>query len=448
MSAVPVLLRIFTGSIWFGLQAYWGGQAVRVLFGAIIPGFAHMKNFFSESSHLATNDFIGLVIWFAGFIPLVLIPPEKLQIPFAISFLLFAMSAFGLLIWSVHNAGGAGTMFTEAKTTINLGWGIMYGITAIIGSWGSGTLGQSDWTRYAKRRFAPTLSQLIAAPLTITVTAVIGIIVTSAARDIVGETVWSPIILLADVQELYHSSPRARAGVFFASVGMVSTQLAISVVLNSVSTGMDMAGLFPRYINIIRGSYIMAIIGIAIQPWQLVATASKFLSVVSGFGVVMAPLTGVMLADYHIVRRHKLKLQDLYTGNSSSIYWYYHGFNWRGPVAFLMGCWPLLPGMDASVNQLTTPSLQGWLKLYNLTFIVGIAMSFTWMVILCYFFPPPGLGIDKPFVGMGGGAQSDTSHDYVVERVEQKEFNDASYRCSVSTGAADDKGFKGDVHQV
>lgn len=120
-------------------------------------------------------------------------------------------------------------MFTEAKTTINLGWGVMYGITAIIGSWGSGTLGQSDWTRYAKRRFAPTLSQLIAAPLTITVTAVIGIIVTSAARDIVGETVWSPIILLADVQELYHSSPRARAGVFFASVGMVSTQLAVSI---------------------------------------------------------------------------------------------------------------------------------------------------------------------------------------------------------------------------
>ena len=52
----------------------------------------------------------------------------------------------------------------------------------------------------------------------------------------------------------------------------------------------------------------MAIIGIAVQyaflpskkkkkanflerPWQLNATASKFLSVLSGFGIVMAPLT-------------------------------------------------------------------------------------------------------------------------------------------------------------
>lgn len=61
-----------------------------------------MKNTFSESSHLETKDFIGLVIWFAAFIPLVLIPPERLQIPFTISFLLFASSSFGLLIWYAH----------------------------------------------------------------------------------------------------------------------------------------------------------------------------------------------------------------------------------------------------------------------------------------------------------------------------------------------------------
>jgi len=58
-----------------------------------------MKNYFAASSHLATKDFIGLVIWMAAFIPLVLVPPERLQIPFAISFALFASSCIGLLIW-------------------------------------------------------------------------------------------------------------------------------------------------------------------------------------------------------------------------------------------------------------------------------------------------------------------------------------------------------------
>jgi NCS1 family nucleobase:cation symporter-1 len=36
-----------------------------------------------------------------AFIPLVLVPPEKLQIPFAISFVMFAGSCIGLLIWYV-----------------------------------------------------------------------------------------------------------------------------------------------------------------------------------------------------------------------------------------------------------------------------------------------------------------------------------------------------------
>lgn len=103
----------------------------------------------------------------------------------------------------------------------------MYGITAVLGAWGGGTIGQSDWTRYADRPLAPTLSQMVVAPLTITVTAIFGIIVTSAAMDITGNLVWNPIELLGMIQELNHSSPRARAGVFFASLGLVSSQLMV-----------------------------------------------------------------------------------------------------------------------------------------------------------------------------------------------------------------------------
>lgn len=121
----------------------------------------------------------------------------------------------------------------------------MFGITAILGAWGAGTLGQSDWTRYSRRRFAPTLSQLLAAPITITVTAIVGIVVTSAARDILGTVVWNPIYLLADIQEEYHSDPKVRAGVFFASLGLVSSQLAVSlfqIPFDLLLTALDIRG--------------------------------------------------------------------------------------------------------------------------------------------------------------------------------------------------------------
>ncbi|KAJ5303140.1 hypothetical protein N7476_009939 [Penicillium atrosanguineum] len=398
-SYFPVILRSFVSCMWFGMQAFWGGQATRVMIGAIIPGFAHMPNYFSASSHLQTKDFIGLLIWMGAFIPGLLIRPEKLQIPFVVCFTFFCGSCFGLLIWGVSQAHGPGSMFHEPASTPNVGWAFMFGITAILGSWGSGTLGQSDWTRYANRRFAPTLSQLIASPITIAVTATIGIIVTSTSRDIMGGDIeWNPIYLLADIQDFYHSSPGVRAAVFFASIGLVFSQFSISVVLNSVSCGMDMAGLWPKYINIRRGGYIMACIGIATQPWQLISTADKFLSVLSGFGVFMAPATGIMLADYHLVRRYKLKLGDLYTGDSSSIYWFSGGVNWRAFVAFFAGMWSLLPGMVGTVNSYSGGQWTGWVRLYNLTFLVGLAMSFLIFWVLNYLFPPTGLGQESPFM--------------------------------------------------
>lgn len=39
--------------------------------GAIIPGFAHMKNTIPLSSHITTNDLIGVIIWYIFYIPLV-----------------------------------------------------------------------------------------------------------------------------------------------------------------------------------------------------------------------------------------------------------------------------------------------------------------------------------------------------------------------------------------
>jgi nucleobase:cation symporter-1, NCS1 family len=119
-------------------------------------------------------------------------------------------------------------MLHEPGIAENTGWAFMFGIIAILGAWGAGTLGQSGWTRYANRRGAPKLSQLVVAPITIAVTAIIGIIVTSASRDILGgDIVWNSLYLLSDTQQCYHSSLRTRAGVFFASLGLVSLQLAV-----------------------------------------------------------------------------------------------------------------------------------------------------------------------------------------------------------------------------
>ncbi|KZO95911.1 hypothetical protein CALVIDRAFT_549801 [Calocera viscosa TUFC12733] len=423
---IPVVIRSFTACMWAGLQLFWCGQSIKALIGAIIPEFEDgpLKDPFSETSQLAKNDFIGFIIALTLFAFLILVPPEKMQRPFIASFTTFVGTMFGMLIWAVHtNHGSAGPLFKSAATTDEVGWGIMYGITAMIGSWGAGCLGQSDWTRYANRRGAPTMSQLIFAPIFITITALIGVVVTSCTVEILQlETIiWNPIDLLPVIQQFYGNSSAARAAVFFASIGLVLSQLAITVVLNSVSCGMDMAGLAPRWINIRRGGYIMIVVGVLSQPWTLVATAQRFLTVLSGFGVFMAPFTGVMLADYLVVRKRKLKLSDLYRGDSSSIYWYSNGFNWRGFLAFGLGTVWLLPGLIATGGGYNIPV--GWLRLFNLTFILGTVFSFTAFLVINYISPPPGLGEAAPFY-LDGDADYATKADLKADSRDEESATD------------------------
>ncbi|KII93910.1 hypothetical protein PLICRDRAFT_694993 [Plicaturopsis crispa FD-325 SS-3] len=388
----PVLIRTFTTIFWDGLQAYWGGQAMTVTIGAIIPGLAHMKQTLAGGT-LLTKDLIGMVIYYIFFVTIMRIPPERLQKPFIISSCMFGGTLIGLLAWGVTNAHGAGPLFKEAGEPAHgsIGWSMMFGITSVLGAWGGGTLGQSDWTRYADRPFAPTMSQLVAAPFTIIVCAVVGIIVTSCGEQILGELIWEPFQLLAALQDFYGDSSRARAGIFFAGLGCVCAQLGISIVLNSVSAGMDMAGLSPRYMNIRRGAYILAFLGLASNPWQYLSNASTFLTVLSGFGIFLAPFTGVMLSDYLLVRRCVIKLEDCYIGDSRSLYWYFHGFHWRALLAWTIGVFPTMPGFIMSVRDATT--YNGWIRLFNIAFFVGLVVSFAAFTVICWISPPPGVGV-------------------------------------------------------
>lgn len=123
-----------------------------------------------------------------------------------------------------------------------------------------------------------------------------------------------------------------------------------------------------------------------------------------------------MLADYHFVRRHKLKLDHLYCGDKTSIYWFHHGFNWRAFAVFILCSWPFirtvhlyrsanrntltnpLAGLIAKVNAYNETHYQAWVRLYNLTFIVGVAWSFALFAVLNITAPAQGLHEDTPFI--------------------------------------------------
>jgi len=126
-------------------------------------------------------------------------------------------------------------------------------------------------------------------PVGFFITSFIGVVVTSSAQYMYGEAIWDPLQLLEKID--------SRPAVFFIALAFALATLATNLCANSIPAGADMSALLPRYLNIRRGGYVCAIIGICITPWKLLSGASNFLNFLSAYAVFLGPICGVMVAD-------------------------------------------------------------------------------------------------------------------------------------------------------
>lgn len=150
-----------------------------------------------------------------------------------------------------------------------------------------------------------------------------------------------------------------------------------------------MTALLPKFINIRRGSYICAAISLAICPWNLLASSSKFTTALSAYAVFLSAIAGVIFADYYIVRKGYVDIFHCYTNKPGSFYMYNkYGTNWRAVVAYIVGIIPNFPGFIGSVG----PEVPiGAMRVYYLNYFVGYLISAITYLILVYYFPVSGI---------------------------------------------------------
>jgi len=72
-----------------GIQTYWGGQAVKIVLGAVIgPKYAYMSNTLPLSANVDTCSLISFFIFLVIFAPMFLVSPERLQTPLKVYYIL------------------------------------------------------------------------------------------------------------------------------------------------------------------------------------------------------------------------------------------------------------------------------------------------------------------------------------------------------------------------
>jgi NCS1 family nucleobase:cation symporter-1 len=193
---------------------------------------------------------------------------------------------FSLFVWAIASNGGAPLAPPEKQISSSTrSFQILRAMSAVAGAWTGACIRQSDWTRFAKTKRAPVVHQLVSGPATVTICATLGAFATSAINDMYGRLIWNPISVLQFLlEDNYNAS--TRAGCFFAGMGFFISQVATNLVQNSVSCGMDLAALAPRWIDVTRGSLVMCLIGYLINPWRFVNAPGTFITVLSSFGMV------------------------------------------------------------------------------------------------------------------------------------------------------------------
>ena len=110
------------------------------------------------------------------------------------------------------------------------------------------------------------------------------------------------------------------------------------------------------------GGYITGILGILIMPWKLLGLIIGFLLT---YGAILGPVVGILLADYFIINKKELALDELYQKDGR--YQFKNGWNPIALVALSVGIIIVLLGMFI-------PSMK---VLYDTGWFVGFFISFT-----------------------------------------------------------------------
>jgi NCS1 family nucleobase:cation symporter-1 len=345
---IPAVLRALVACGWFGIQTWIGGQAIHSMLKILWPA--------AESPGVGWVCFFAFwalniaVIW-RGIETIKVL--EGIGAPF--------MLGIGLLLlwWITGKAGGLGPVLSAPSkfhTTPDFLKFFIPSLTGMVGFWATVALNIPDFTRYAKSQKAQMWGQALGLPIAMTLYSFIGVAVTSASAVLFGEPIWDPVALLGKFNQPVIAS--------IALVALLVATLNTNVAANVVSPSNDFSNLNPRLISFRTGGLITGVVGILMMPWKLMTDFSSYIfGWLVGYSGLLGPIAGVMIADYFVVRRATLNLDDLYRRNG--IYEYDNGVNVRAVAALIVGIVIALLGLVISPLR--------WL--YDYAWFVGFAVS-------------------------------------------------------------------------
>ncbi|MDQ3518408.1 MAG: NCS1 family nucleobase:cation symporter-1 [Gemmatimonadota bacterium] len=382
-ASIPALLRSIVACGWFGIQTWIGGWAIYKLLESVWPGIAQLPSLFPAWVGLNTGEFLCFMIFWAINVAIVLRGMDSIKFleTWGSPFLLAV--GLALLTWAYVKAGGWTELLSNParpfKQPTDRDWelGTIFGagLTSAVAFWGTMALSIPDFSRYARSQRDQVIGQAVGLPLTMALFAFIGAVVTNASGVIFGTRVADPVLLLARI-----GGPLMVA---ISMLGLAVATLTTNIAANVVAPANGFSHLAPRRISFRTGALITAFIGIVIMPWRLYNDVSVYIFTwLIGYGALLGPVAGIMIADYYALRNRTLDVDSLYRRHG--VYEYHKGINWIAMAALALGILPNLPGFLAALGVIEVGAVWQWI--YSWAWFVGFGISYTIYLFAMRFF--------------------------------------------------------------
>jgi len=343
----PAVVRGIVAIFWYGVQTYFASTAVALLLRAFMgtdPQAATLLGLTAAIDWAAyvmvcvfqVALFVRGVDWVTRFLnwagPLVYLVMIVLMIAIWYQAGPSLLGALGdIFSGSGEHAGGPIAAFAAVVGTM-----VAY-FAAVVINYG-------DFARFVKDERQMRIGNFFGLPVSLAVFSMIALVITAGTVVVFGETLTNPTDIVARIDNV--TLTVVAAITFFAAT------VGINLVANFIPPAYDIANLAPARISARTGGFITAAIAFFIGAlWVAFISEVGIAAFVDTLGAALAPLYGIIVADYYLVRRQRLDVQQLFCAERTGIYHFNAGWNRKAMIAF---------GVSAvfSVASVWTPGLE------------------------------------------------------------------------------------------
>lgn len=393
-AAFPALVRGIVGMFWYGAQTYFASTAVAMALNAIF-GSPELGTFLGMDvidwvsylfvAALQVALFVGGIAWIEKF----------LNAAGPAVYVVMVLLLVGIWVQAGDRLLPAvGEIFDNTEVQ---GFEAVLAFFGVIGSmiayFAAVIINFGDFARFSKSEKSMKRGNFWGLPVSLAFFTFLSLFITAGSYIVFQGGEGEPLDNPAEIVGLVGNV----ALTIVAAVTFVIATVGINLVANFIPPAYDLSNLAPQRISFKAGGYVTAIVGFVIGAlWVAVIDRIGFGTFVDTLGAVLAPLYGVLVADYYVIQRRRLKVADLFSMDAAGRYHYVKGWNIRAIIAVAV----------AAVFSVCTVWVRVLAALSGFAWVIGALLGAALYLAVMWNLRPPLDDTDTSAVPVATPAQS------------------------------------------